>query len=749
MATVIDELVTILSFRSDPRGIRETQRGLRDIETGLQNIGQTALVVGGLITGAFGGMAKLALDDAEDAAKLIGLVGLSADEAASQYEAARKIAREMGVDYGSLRNALFFINSNYKDLAGVIPIVTQAAKAQAVGLGDAQTTAQLATEALNAYKDVGLEAEEIFDSLTAAIRLGSLETDSLGAAMGPLIPIVSAMGVEFSEATGLLAAMSRTGTDARTGATQLGQILSSFLDPSAEGRKALEEYGLSVEEIRASIADRGVLDTLILLRNTFGDNQDAMTAMFGNIRALRGVFDLLGPNLADTQAIMADMADTSGELDRAYRRSENASRDVARATVAMKLAMLDIGEQVMPMVVTGANAVSSAIERLTGWMDENEGIAAKLAQGGLLLGVALVALSGIAYALSFALGGLRMVMGVLTFLVNANTIAWVRNRIVKAGNLAVTIGLAIAHGAMATAMGVATAAVWLWNAGLVAVRAVMVAWAAITAAVTAAQWALNVALTANPIGLIIVAIAAAIAALVAIGFAVWYFRDEILAAFGQVWEWIKSVWSTIGDLIMGPFNAIMDSPLGQIVEWWIAPYRAIWDWMVGWSDDLIGLIGNLVDWVTDKFGGIASIVGSIGGVVSGIGDRLGFEGGGIVPGGTGQAVPAVLHGGEMVLPADISAMLQGAAASPGDSGFDISALLSGLTAGPQALAPALPAPVPTAGPRIDVGGITVQVQVGEGVDGAGIAREVASSIGERLREQIEALVDDFDGPIAR
>lgn len=42
----------------------------------------------------------------------------------------------------------------------------------------------------------------------------------------------------------------------------------------------------------------------------------------------------------------------------------------------------------------------------------------------------------------------------------------------------------------------------------------MLASAAVTGVVTAAQWLLNAALTANPIGLIVVAIAAFVAALV-------------------------------------------------------------------------------------------------------------------------------------------------------------------------------------------------------------------------------------------
>ena len=61
------------------------------------------------------------------------------------------------------------------------------------------------------------------------------------------------MGVEFGEAAGLMAALSRTGTDANQGVTQLTQIMVSLLNPSAEADKALEDVGFSASQLRRHI----------------------------------------------------------------------------------------------------------------------------------------------------------------------------------------------------------------------------------------------------------------------------------------------------------------------------------------------------------------------------------------------------------------------------------------------------------------------------------------------------------------
>ena len=114
-----------------------------------------------------------------------------------------------------------------------------------------------------------------------------------------------------------------------------------------------------------TFADEGLLDTLILLKNTFGDNEDAMTAVFGNVRALRGVFDLLGPNLSVTQEIMADMADTAGELDRAFDRSETTGRDWRRTMAQAQSGLIMLGNALSPVVNVVLGPLTAGIQKFT------------------------------------------------------------------------------------------------------------------------------------------------------------------------------------------------------------------------------------------------------------------------------------------------------------------------------------------------------------------------------------------------
>jgi hypothetical protein len=82
-----------------------------------------------------------------------------------------------------------------------------------------------------------------------------------------------------------------------------------------------------------------------------------------------------------------------------------------------------------------------------------------------------------------------------------------------------------------------------------------------TIAWTAAQWALNIALDANPIGLIIIAIAALVVGFVVAYKKVGWFRDgvntafrDVLSAVQYVWGWIKQNWPLLVGALFGPFG---------------------------------------------------------------------------------------------------------------------------------------------------------------------------------------------------
>lgn len=141
----------------------------------------------------------------------------------------------------------------------------------------------------------------------------------------------------------------------------------------------------------------------------------------------------------------------------------------------------------------------------------------------------------------------------------------------------------------------------------IAAKAALLASTVATGLATAAQWAFNVALTANPIGLVIVAIAALVAGLV-----IAYKKSEAFrAVVNAVWATIKSAWGAIPGYVGGIVGKI-----GAFFAGMGAKIRGFFAGAKGWLaaagrniiDGLIGAVTSKFDSVRRKFQELTALI---------------------------------------------------------------------------------------------------------------------------------------------
>lgn len=152
-----------------------------------------------------------------------------------------------------------------------------------------------------------------------------------------------------------------------------------------------------------------------------------------------------------------------------------------------------------------------------------------------------------------------------------------------------------------TIVGVTTAVI-AFRAGMAAltiiqtINTLMAAYRAGTLLATAAQLGFNVALLANPIGLVI----AAIAALIAIGVALYRNWDTVKAKAQQLW-------SKFGSLITKILA--FSGPIGGLIAAGIK-LCGNWDTIKAKAGAVFGAVGDWIDGVKSKFNGFVSAVKS-------------------------------------------------------------------------------------------------------------------------------------------
>ena len=315
---------------------------------------------------AAGGAAfKMASDFESSMTKIQSLVGRSAEEVEGLTKSVLSLSGKTARAPQELADAMFFITSAGIEGADAASVLEASAKAAAVGLGETATIADLATSAMNAYGKENLSASGATDVMVAAVREGKLEASELAGSMGRVLPVASAMGVSFNEVGAAFAALSRTGTNAAEAATQVRGIMTSLLKPTQQAEEALAGMGLSSEGLRKQIADEGLLSTLQTLATEFDGNAAASASVFGNVRALSGVMDLMGKNVEGTEAIFASMNDTLGATDKAFAvTSETAEFKMNQAISDFKVAMIAVGQEIIPVVLPMIQALAEWIGKI-------------------------------------------------------------------------------------------------------------------------------------------------------------------------------------------------------------------------------------------------------------------------------------------------------------------------------------------------------------------------------------------------
>ena len=359
---------------------------------------------------------KMASDFEASMTKIQSLVGKSEAEVASLTKSVMGLAGSTARAPQELAEAMFFITSAGIDAADAAGVLEASAKAAAVGLGDTATIADLATSAMNAYGKENLSASNATDVMVSAVREGKLEASELAGSMGRVLPIASAMGVSFNEVGAAFASLSRTGTNAAEAATQVRGIMSSLLRPTKQAEEALTGMGLSSEGLREQLKEKGLLSTLKTLADEFDGNAAASASVFGNVRALSGVMDLMGKNVAGTEAIFASMNNTLGATDKAFAvTAETTAFKMSQAISDFKVAMITLGQQVipivLPMVQKLAEFIGAAAEKFASLSGPTQKIIIFFGIVAAAAGPVIVAIGMLSAAIGAMSAGMTLALG--------------------------------------------------------------------------------------------------------------------------------------------------------------------------------------------------------------------------------------------------------------------------------------------------------------------------------------------------
>lgn len=605
----------------------------------------TALKAGGIAAGV--GLAasiKLAGDFEQSLNILKSVTGATGDQMVELSAKARALGQDValpGVSASDAAQAMTELGKaglNVNDILAASKGVLSLAKAGQIEVSDAAT---IASQALNAFKLKGEDATKVADILAAGSNASAASVEGMALGLQQSAAVAGQFGVSLQDTVTALAIFANRGIQGSDAGTSLKTMLIALANPSKEAADLMKKLGIRAFDAKGQFVGlEGLAGSLQKgLKGLTQEQQNAALAtIFGTdaFRAAAFLADSAGKSYQDMSKAVGK-AGAATDLAAAQNSGFNGALDNLKST--LETIGTDLGTKLLPPLTEFLRVLAANLNPAVDWLIAH-GKTLAIVLGSIASAFAVIRVAGFISDLGKAQKTLDLFIGAK----NANGIRALGTAFKAVGSGALTATKFIGS---LTATVVKNTAVWTANAARV--TALAVAQAAVrtaTIAWTAAQWLLNAALNANPISLIIIAIAALAAGIALLWANSETFRNIVTGAFNAVWGVIQAVWNWVSQnwpLLL----AILTGPIGvailTIIQNWdtIKQFFAnlwgairdtatsVWNGLTGFFVGVWNTVSGAVSGAWNGIrnavaGGVNSVVGFVrslpGGILSALGN---------------------------------------------------------------------------------------------------------------------------------
>ncbi|WP_016890541.1 phage tail tape measure protein [Mycobacteroides abscessus] len=512
-----------------------------------------------------------------------------------------------GLDFEKTMNTLSGVTGASAD---VMQRFRDTAKALGNDMTLSNTSAADAAQAMTELAKAGFSVDESIAGAKGTLQLAAAAQVDAGKAAEIQANALLAFGLKADYAAKAADVLSNAANASSAEITDVAQALQS-------GGAVANQFGLTLEDTAAAIG---------LLANNGIKGSDAGTLLKSALLALtdtsnpaQGAIEELGLTVYDAQGRFVGLEKLFGQLQAASQRMTPEMYQAATTTL--------FGSDAARLAGIAAKDGAAGYDQMRDAM-EKQGSAAKLAaaQNQGLPGV-IERLKNAAETLAITLfekvqGPLSSIGDGLTGFTNKMQDAFENPAVSQAaGNIGAALsGIGAAFGRVLSAVGPALVA-GLSNAvnlivrfkdfliplvaGLVAYKTVMLAITVATKAWAAVQALLNIALTANPIGLIIAAIAGLVAGIVVLYNRNEAFRKIVQTTWAAIKTAISAVWNWLSTTVF-PGLKLAFTAIGTAATWlWNNAITPAWNGIKA----VIGVAWEVVSDIFNNWVRVGQLVG--------------------------------------------------------------------------------------------------------------------------------------------
>ena len=605
---------------------------------------------------------KAPINTAANFVQAMARVGAVSGATGSDFERLTEQARQLGRDtqYTATQAAnsqelLARAGFSTEEIVKTMPGLLNMAAAEGMDLA---TAADIAASSLRGFQLSADQSDRVADVLAKTSASTNTSIQTLGESFKMVGPIAAGLNIPFEEVAAMIGSMGDAGIKGSEAGTALRAALVRLSKEPKQTYQALEKLGVATRDTAGNM--RTMPDLLASLSKKMegmgnADKMEALTKIFGTEAAAGMLAVMDAANSGKLEELTEELEKADGAAKKmADRMNDTAQGAMKRLGSATESLMIDIGNALLPTFTQGVEILSGFISSVSALAQKYPGLtkvivftvaalgafkvgltAGKIALNLVKLPFQKVALLSAKYNEWLVANGhtsiwlaiktklLAIRQKAATLATKAWTIAqkaW--GAVMRGGRWLLDIGRLIAHKAATIAASVATkawtAAQWLWTTAmtvggkllsvgkLIAYKAASIAIAVASKAWAAAQWLLNAAMNANPIGLIIIGIAA----LVAAGYYLYKNWDKVCAWVSGAWQWVWNKIKAFGEWLKNIFSwdgvtksfetakNLLGNGWNTVKGWFGEKLSFAWDWLSSGFDTAKNLVSS--GWETLK-----------------------------------------------------------------------------------------------------------------------------------------------------
>ncbi|HEK0655161.1 TPA: phage tail tape measure protein [Proteus mirabilis] len=336
------------------------------------------------------------------------------DKNSDEFKMLREQARELGATTAFTANQVaqgqaFYAMAGFKpeQIKNAMPGTLAMSLAGDIDLG---TTADIGSNILTGFKLDSDQMGRVSDVLVGAFTRSNTSLTMLGDTMKYVAPVASGLGVDLETAAAATGKLGDAGIQGSMAGTSLRAILGRLAEPPKMAAKALEELGIKTRDAKGNLRDFPEL--LAELDKKTAKMGNAQRAGFFKHIAGEEAFSALSvlaeqAGKGELQTLVADLKQAKGEAQKvAGTMTDNLSGDMKNLQSAWE----DLGIQIFDGIDSPLRKISQSITRVISkvgvWMKENPELAKTLTMIGLAIAGIITTLGILSLSIAAMLGPL-------------------------------------------------------------------------------------------------------------------------------------------------------------------------------------------------------------------------------------------------------------------------------------------------------------------------------------------------------